>query len=452
MRLITWFWMRKEKISKKLFKIPCPLKNDNKRCLIFHNRQGGTMYNFRIVIIIIVLFLIAQSLTGPVNAQSDKTMQYVNQTFYNKRLSLIRTGYDRWKGLGDTYPQEKHISELNHHFYSAVNDFNFGRDADGKGIMPFMVGYAFGWPIGGFYFLGYTTDFRNFFRKDKDESNGYYKAFTVGANVDLRLITLQGDATVAGGTLSFYGKSYIAFLKSFVGAGISTFGLKNRTIPGAAAIPANTVLLSKGIESNAAPVNVQQIIDKGSYALDMIEFGTNYVRYFNTGLKYFKLVKARYVPNISTAYHQFVDYKDWENMKWDLELFYESRGKTLTKSFSPKDYEARVVFYKFLGDQSDAISSDVGSTGITWRPAAFLGLSYKSKEDAITQTLTESGQAYTGEYGAGGEVGIGLRVLGFKRFGFQEDTYVKLSYFINYSQYFERLPAMTSGLKFRVLF
>ncbi|MBL7995403.1 hypothetical protein JNM05_08525 [bacterium] len=399
----------------------------------------------------VLLFIMMFPLADSINAQTDRTAEYINQTFYNKRLSLIRTGYDRWKGLADAFPQEKHISEMNAHFYAAVNDFNYGKDADGKTIMPMMVGYAFGWPIGGFYFLGYTTDFKNFFKKDKDESAGYYKAFTLGANVDLRLITLQGDATVSGGTVSLYGKSYIAPVRSFVGAGISKFGLVDRVLPGSSAQPLDAATLAKS-QANAAAVNAQQIINKGTYALDLIEFGTNYFPYFTTGLKYFKLVKARYVPNISTAYHQFVDYKDWEKMSWDFELFYESRGKTLTKSFSPKDYEIRFSVFKFLGDQSDALSTDIGTKGTTWRPAAFLGLSYKSKEDAISQTLTESGQAYTGEHGFGGEIGAGFRVLGFKRFGFQEDTYVKLSYFINYSQYFERLPAMTSGLKFRVVF
>lgn len=407
----------------------------------------------RIVYTGLMVFVIALVPITAALGQNDRTTEYINQTFYNKRLSLIRTGYDRWKALADTYPQEQHISESNHHFYSAVNDFNFGKDADGKGIMPFMVGYAFGWPIGGFYFLGYTTDFRNFFRKDKDESAGYYKAFTVGANVDLKLITLQGDATVTGSSVFFYGKSYIAPVRSFIGAGISKFGLANANLAGSSAAPSDpAVLLKYNSNQSTNALNPQQIINKGRYALDMIEFGTSYIRYFNTGIKYFKLIKAKYVPNISTAYHQFVDYKDWENLEWDAEFFYESRGKTLTQSFTPKDYEARLVVYKFLGGSSDALSTDVGTTGITWRPAAFLGLSYKSKEDAIGETLTESGQAYTGEYGAGGEIGVGFRVLGFKRFGFQEDTYVKLSYFYNYSQYFERLPAMTSGLKFRVLF
>lgn len=398
----------------------------------------------------VTAFGLTQLSVPSVFSQTDRTTEYINQTFYNKRLTLIRTSYDRWNALASSYPMEKHISEENHHFYSAVNDFNFGKDADGKGIMPFMVGYAFGWPIGGFYFLGYTTDFRNFFRKDNDQSAGYYKAFTVGANVDLRFVTLQGDATVSGGTVSFYGKTYIAPARTFIGAGISKFGLQDINLTSS---PADPSALAKstsvqGVHAGGA----QQIINKGQYALDMIEMGTHYVRYFNAGLRYFKLVKARYVPNVSTAYHQFVDYKNWEKMSWDFELFYESRGQTLTKSFAPKDYEVRLSVFKFLGDASDALSTDIGTKGITWRPVAFIGLSYKSKEDVIGQTLTESGQAYTGEHGAGGEIGVGFRVLGFKRFGFQEDTYVKLSYFINYSQYFERLPAMTSGLKFRVLY
>jgi hypothetical protein len=410
------------------------------------------MVQFRIICTGLVLFVLIHISTTEIFAQSDRTAEYINQTFYNKRLSLIRTGYDRWKGLADTYPQEKHISEMNSHFYAAVNDFNFGKDANGRGIMPMMVGYAFGWPIGGFYFLGYTTDFLNFYRKDKRESTGYYKAFTLGINADMRLLTLQGDATISGGTISFYGKSYIAPLKSFMGAGISKFGLIDRVVPGSSTQRMDPAALAKSGANIAAPFNAQQIINKGTYALDMVEFGINYFRYFNTGLKYFKLVKARYVPNVSTAYHQFVDFKNWGKMNWDFELFYESRGKTLSKSFSPKDYEVRFAIYKFLGDQSDAIVTEIGTKGTTTRPAAFLGLSYKSKEDAIGETLTESGQAYTGENGVGGEIGIGFRVLGFKRFGFQEDTYVKLSYFVNYSQYFERLPAMTSGLKFRVVF
>lgn len=410
------------------------------------------MHPFRSVSNGLIFFIASFIMDSQLFAQTDRTTEYVNQTFYNKRLTLIRTGYDRWNALAAAYPQDKPISELNSHIYSAVNDFNFGKDADGKGIMPFMVGYALGWPFGGFYFLGYTTDFRNFFRKDKDESAGYYKAFTVGANVDLKWVTLQGDATVSGGTVSFYGKTYIAPVRTFIGAGISKFGLVDNILTSSAA-PLDPEALSKASSAQSTEaLGLQKIVNKGRYAVDMLEFGTNYVRYFNAGLRYFKLIKARYVPNVSTAYHQFVDYKDWEKMSWDFELFYESRGQTLSKSFTPKDYEVRLSVFKFLGDASEAISTDIGTKGITWRPAAFLGLSYKSKEDVIGQTLTESGQAYTGEHGAGGEIGVGFRVLGFKRFGFQEDTYVKLSYFVNYSQYFERLPAMRSGLKFRVLY
>ena len=59
---------------------------------------------------------------------------------------------------------------------------------------------------------------------------------------------------------------------------------------------------------------------------------------------------------------------------------------------------------------------------------------------------------YTGGHGLGGEIGVGLRVLGFKQMGFEEDTYVKFSVFYNYSEYFERYPPMKWGVKFRVIY
>ncbi len=58
---------------------------------------------------------------------------------------------------------------------------------------------------------------------------------------------------------------------------------------------------------------------------------------------------------------------------------------------------------------------------------------------------------YNGQNGFGGELGVGIRVLGFKKLGFEEDTYVRLSYYYNYSGYYERFPGMEQGFKFRVL-
>ncbi len=91
--------------------------------------------------------------------QAD-TGDYINSLFYNRRLQTLRTSYDRWQTLGQKYYPDQHISEVNHHFYSTVYDFNWGRDVNGKDIYPQMLGLALGWDWVGVYVLGYTTDFK----------------------------------------------------------------------------------------------------------------------------------------------------------------------------------------------------------------------------------------------------------------------------------------------------
>lgn len=386
-------------------------------------------------------FLLLALLAVPAVAQSDQTADYINSLFFHNRLAVVRTSYDRWQSLTSTYYPDKHPWELNSHFYSAMNDFNYGKDKDGHSVSPMMLGYAFGFPVFGFYFLGYTTDFGNFFRKPSKESPGYFKAATVGANVDLTYATLQGDATFSNNTVTFFTKTYVPSVKTFIGLGLSTYRLS--TPLAAAEAPA-------GSGRTTAASTPRQIVRGGAYATDMIQAGTSIVRYFNVGFRYLRLVQARYVPNISTAWHQFRNVEEWEHMTYDAELFFESRNQTLSKTLSPKDYEARVVVY-YMFDET-LVSEKVGKKGVVGRPAAFLGLSYKSEENGFTGSIpTQSGKVYTGQDGIGWEIGVGLRVLGLKQFGFQEDSYVKLSYFRNYSQYFERYPGLRSGIKFRVL-
>lgn len=395
-----------------------------------------------------LIALMAISVPSEARAQSDYSANYINSLFFSNRLSVMRTSYDRWQSLMKTYHPDKKPWAFNGHFYGGSYDFNWAKDKNGKVVTPMMFGLALGWEYVGPYFLAYTTDFSNFFRKDKKESAGYYKAFTLGANFDLKLLTVQADATVATGSpMTFYTKTYIPSVKTFIGMGLSKFK---------AGSPLTNTLMEKtvyGYQSFASTANIKSIVKSAKYAPDMLQFGTSIFRYVNLGFRYLRWVQARYIPNISAAYYQLKPYEEWEHMNYDAEFFFESRTQTLSKIYMPKDFEVRVVVYKFIGDALSAGHVDEGSRrGIVTRAALFTGISYKSEEDAFAGSIpAESGKAYTGQHGIGTEAGIALRVMGFKQFGFQEDSYVKFGFFANYSQYFERFPGLKYGLKFRVL-
>lgn len=382
------------------------------------------------------------------HSQTDYSANYINSLFFSNRLSVMRTSYDRWQSLMKTYHPDKKPWAFNGHFYGGSYDFNWAKDKNGKVVTPMMFGLALGWEYVGPYFLASTTDFSNFFRKDKNESAGYYKAFTVGANFDLKLLTVQADATFATGSpVTYYTKTYIPSVKTFIGMGLSKFK---------AGSPLANTLMEKSVaghQSFASTASVKSIVKSAQYAPDMLQFGTSVIKYFNLGFRYLRWVQARYIPNISAAYYQLKPYEEWEKMNYDAEIFFESRTQTLSKIYMPKDFEVRVVLYKYFSGSLSAGHVDQGGRrGIVTRAALFAGVSYKSKEDAFAGSIpAESGKVYTGQHGIGTELGIALRVMGFKQFGFQEDSYVKFGFFANYSQYFERFPGLKYGLKFRVL-
>ncbi|MFC1670860.1 hypothetical protein ACFL20_10750 [Spirochaetota bacterium] len=358
-------------------------------------------------------------------AIASDTSYYVNSLYYNRRLEILRTSFDRWQNLAQTYYPGKHPSEINSHIYSVLYDFNYGKDTDNRDIYPQLLGAALGWEWVGAYFLLNTTDFANYTRDDKDESRGHYQAATMGVNVDLKYVTVQSDVTFDSKAAVFYAKAYIPFIETYFGFGFNKFKKRN-------------------VESNT------EIVSSKNYMNDVINARTTILKWVDLGFSYFTLVKANYVPSISTSLHQFVDGSKWDTLGWDIELYFESRIEH-SKKFDMKDYEIRLTIFKFFFDPLVNVRNDDGS-GICLRATVFLGLSYKSSVDKFNKTIAESGQEYGGQDGFGFEFGIGLRVLGFKEFGFSEDTYVKLSYFYNYSLYFERYIGIQHGLKFRVIF
>lgn len=374
---------------------------------------------------LLVLSLITFQFTILLAQQSNEnvTGEYINGIFYYNRLDYMRQSYDRWGMIMRDYHPDEDVRKYNYGIYSAMNDFNFGKDVDGVKINPLLIGYAFGQNNFGYYFLLSTSDFRNTFRNENEESQGKFNAVTLGTSYQTKWISVLADATFASQTFSVYGKVFFPIIRSHLGVGTSQF------------------------DEYIDPVSEQKrIIRKKVLRPDVFSFATSIIPYFNVGLRILKLTKSKYIPNISFAFHQFKDVSEWDDMKWDGEVFFETRGEEIKNIASMKDFDVRLTFYRLLGEPL------VEDDGICLRWTIFAGVSYKSELDYFTETLTESGKVYNGQHGVGFELGTGLRVMGFKKYGFQEDTYVRFSYFNNYSNYFERYPGMKQGLKFKVMF
>ena len=354
------------------------------------------------------------------------TPDYVNGVFYYKRLDYMRHSYDKARML-----HREGYGGMLGGIFSVMYDFNWGVDTDRLQGRPMMLGFALGdgkqkkW---GFHFLGYGTgnatnrdlskDFIAIIAPDR------YRAYTIGASYDLGFVSLTADATLANGIPSIYGRVFVPILKTHIGIGTSQF------------------------DEIIDPVdNQKKIIKSNALNIDNLSFATSLIPYFNVGLKIFRISQIRYAPNIYLSAHQFVKSDKWAKMKWDADLFFETRTGKVKDLKSLEDYDIRFTLYR-MGSSLGGSTSD---KPIDLRYTAFVGVSYKSKVDLYSKTLTESGMVYNGQNGLGFETGVGIRVLGFKRLGFEEDTYVRLSYYYNYSGYYERFPGMEQGVKFKVI-
>ncbi len=375
----------------------------------------------RKIFVSLVLLVISLRLASQEN--DNLTPDYINGVFYYKRLDYMRHSYDKARMLH----KAGHGGMLGG-FFSVMYDFNYGIDTDRLMGRPMLLGFAVGdgkskkW---GIHFLGYGTgnaahrdlssEFKEAIAPDR------FRAYSFGGSYTFNLFSLTADATLANGIPSLYGRIFIPFLKTHFGVGTSQF------------------------DEIIDPIDDQKKIVRSKVLnIDNFSFATSLVPYFNVGLKIYKLSQVRYAPNLYLSAHQFFNHNKWSRMSWDADLFIEARGGQLKDLTKLEDYDVRFTLYKLIGKPwVESI--------ISVRPTLFAGISYKSEIDLFDKTLSESGMVYNGQNGLGGEVGFGIRVLGFKKLGFEEDTYLRLSYYYNYSGYHERYPGMEQGVKFKVI-
>lgn len=380
----------------------------------------------------VIVFLLALTLgQTAIKAQDTEnlTHEYINGIFYFKMLDNLRGSYDKARMLNrDGY--EGMLKGI----YGTLYDFNFGIDSDKLLGTPKMYGMAVGdtksvkW---GAHVLAYSTSNASYSNLSKEFrraiSPDRFRAITVGGSYDFKYLYLTADYTYAAGVSSLYGRVFVPFLRTHVGVGTSQF------------------------DEIIDPIDQQKKIIKSKvFSFDNVQFVTSAIPYLNLGLKVYRISQLRYAPNVYFSVHQFFKKSVWEKFRWDADFFFETRTSDLLKISEMEDYDARFTLY-WLSRPGLFVKNKDENAPIDVRATVFAGVSYKSETDIYNQAISESGMVYNGQQGLGIEVGAGLRVLGFKRLGYMEDTYIRLSYYNNYSAYFERYPGMMQGVKFRVI-
>jgi hypothetical protein len=367
----------------------------------------------------IFLLITANVLIGQENTTTENnlTEDYVYGIFYYNKLDHLRGSYRR----NYTALEDMGLGRLN----ATIYDFNFGKNTEGLKLQPMTLGFSFASrnKKSGFYFLLSSSNFMfNPWARDSTWVDEKISGQSLGYIYLSKHFSLQSDVTHFHGNLSIYGRVYIPIIKTHFGAGTSPY------------------------DEIIDPIDQQKKIVKSNVtSIDRLSFGTSIIPYFDVGLKLLRVSQVRYIPNFSFSLNQLMSNERMKRMRWDATLFFESRLGKVTSLDDFKDYDIRFTLYRL----SNSFSQD---EPIDLRFTAFLSASYKSPVDLFTNTLTESGKIFTGQTGLGGELGIGIRAIGIKKYHVPEETYVKASIYYNYSEYFELYPGQEYGIKFKVTF
>ena len=168
----------------------------------------------------------------------------------------------------------------------------------------------------GYYFLAHTSDIKNIMTWDRELwSSGAFNAFSLGLNFNLNHFSIQGDASCINKKHWFYyGKLYVPVTKTHLGLSLSNY---------------DTYIDSSRIVFGI--VN-ERIGETDRLKIDKFDVSTSAFKFFNFGFRYFKLLRARYVPNINFALHQFYDIERHIKMPIDIEVFFETEKQRSKKN------------------------------------------------------------------------------------------------------------------------
>ena len=361
--------------------------------------------------------------------QPSFTADYVNSMFYYSNLDHLRSSFNRISSL-ESLESNNGKSKSNFKRGAVIYDFNYGRNVMGKPKVPMLVGASGMYKQIGFHALISTTHMRMFGGGESWEENYVYdlerfSGSSFGLSYNNKWFNVLGDVTYAQKNLSFFGQFNIPVIKLRAGIGISKY---------------NQIIDSLGYTT---------IIQGDRFTPDYYFVNSSILKFINVGFSVLSFSEVRLSPHLSFSLYQLYNRNRWSNLKFDVELYLKTQTPGIKEVFEMQDYEARCSFYFFAGADFGS-SSDETASPIATRGAFFTSISYKSGTDYIAQTMQNAGISYKGPTGWGGEIGYGIRVLGLRNYGIDDETFLKVSLYYNYSAYFDVWPALIGGIKFRV--
>lgn len=358
----------------------------------------------------------------------NNTADYINSLFYYKNLDVLRGSFFRWDLASKKEPE---LSPENQGgIYGATYNFNSGRNIEGATRIPMLFGLALGNTKFGYYALTNTSHMRIFDPADtwteklNSDKDLRFEAHTAGFTYRNKWIGLITDITYVQNTWSYFAQLSIPIIKTRAGVSFSQF---------------NEVMRPDGGES---------IINSGDYSPEYYFINSALIRSLNVGLNIFSYSNVKVSPNISFALYQLRKKSNWENIRFDMEAIFKTNAPDWNEVLKFEDYDARLIFYWM--NKSKMASDKIGNMLVkaTW----IFALSYKSEVDYFAETLSSSGSFYKNLYGWGGEIGGGVRVMGFKQYGAVEETFMKLVFYYNYTEHNEMYPPLIGGIKFKVTY
>jgi len=383
-----------------------------------------------------IAFCLVLFFVKSVSAQFEKeepsnfTSDYINSMFYYGNLDHLRSSFNRSSKLGKVKSEYEHSGSENAGVGAILYDFNYVRNIEGDSKVPMLLGVAGSHKKIGFHALVSTTNMRifgpgNSWDEKLQEDPKRFQGTSFGLSYNTKWFNVLGDITYAQKNLSYFGQLNIPFIKLRAGIGISKY---------------NQIVDTMGYTT---------IVQGDAYSPDYYFINSAILRFINVGFSVLSYSEVKLAPHVSFSLYQISKRDKWDGLKYDMEVYFKTFTPGLKQILELKDYETRVTFYYFLGGAIEK-ERNIEDKSLSTRGAYFASVSYKSGLDYIAETMRKAGVFYSGPKGWGGELGYGIRVLGLKNYGIDDETFLKISLYYNYSEYFEVWPSFIGGIKFRV--
>ncbi|NPV00600.1 MAG: hypothetical protein HPY53_04375 [Brevinematales bacterium] len=338
---------------------------------------------------------------------STETTDYMNYMFFNSQMEHMRTTHERAILLN------------NNEVFSLITDIRYTDNSTG-GLMSVMygAGYVDSSITFGVYYLGYTSDL-GFTMGVTVPGNGLYRdgfgASGIGLSLNLAIMLITFDWTFAFDKTFQYAKVYIPLLRSSVGFGFSPY--ENQV-----SIVDNKVI-NKAVYTGGSP------------RFNILKFDSAILQIIGLGLEYFT-AKKTVNPIATFAVHNIIPQDDWEDMLFDAFFYVRPSVEVDLQSVKIVNFEARVKVWFYIPD------TKLGGTGgndLLGRTGMYCAFSIVQPSQDNTE--------YHGGSGLGLELGMGGAVLDNLNLGMKPDFF-NISYFWNYSGYFNTYPGMSQGFRF----